>query len=394
MARTSGGASASPPAFSLDGGDDFGVMSGLDAALAASTMPSLPLTRANATILGGGTSGGVIVDTTAGAMATVGLPAAAAAAAASPTAVRCPACNVRLPDFDDMQLHLLTDCAARGTDAHRATMTNLFGWVETPSSGGVDGAPTPPGAPVSRSASPMVTEVEGPRPPPAASTMVDVAVTDAQERVSPRSATDAAVVPAHSAPTQPPAMQADTARGKWKCPQCDALFDVEDDAQVHVMTECPTPWDDAAAALRAISRVGGRRATMDADHYDAHVAFTHGYDDEHDDSDMDGDESISSASHASSPLPMSLGAFAALASLEHSTSETSSTVDAVTAPGIAVTDDGTAWRRAMEVELKCPSCSYIGTTSEGLQMHMLTECMDVDRNMTLLFDAASPPSGA
>lgn len=44
-----------------------------------------------------------------------------------PDAVSCPSCSTTLPSFDDLQIHLLSECPKRGSDSHRGIVEGLLG---------------------------------------------------------------------------------------------------------------------------------------------------------------------------------------------------------------------------------------------------------------------------
>jgi hypothetical protein len=216
----------------------------------------------------------------------------------SSEAVTCPVCSTRLGSFEECQVHLVFECPQRGSEKHLECVRNLVG---EEAAAQVTTAPTTEAA-----EAPVVVE-----PTPTAVT----------------------------APLEPPRRQ----ERRWMCPMCKELFAAEDECQIHVLTDCKTPWEDPSTALDAITRVPFEPDTGPA----------------------------RSAGEAEGPTIVRRdNAFAALADSDS---------DSDSAEDVARSHDAGSGIH------QCPSCGHPSDNMEDLHVHMFTECPKAAEHTNTLF---------
>ena len=211
-----------------------------------------------------------------------------AATAAAQSAVSCPSCDRQLPSFDDLTIHLLSSCSKRATQEHAAIVSNLLGEEAVNAIAHIEDDLRADVATTAAAASSSFTDDKSSLPSSSSSSLATAtATTTGQDDVAQTSSlatgegfSTATQSESVTAPSNPPAVlgqrsdaTADNgqsvsssssigqlppprrARRMLQCPCCFMIFDSsvnEDDVQVHVLTECPSPWTDVERALKWI----------------------------------------------------------------------------------------------------------------------------------------------
>ena len=213
-----------------------------------------------------------------------------AAIAAARSAVSCPSCDRQLPSFDDLTIHLLSLCSKRASQEHAVIVSNLLGeeavnaiaLVEdddraneadeaataiaattaidalTLSSSTLTGTTIPSqdvveGNNLIQRSSTLISNREGAEPLPAVTLPSSASVDTGFESAPLGAVTGPSTLSALPLPLGPP--PARRARRMLQCPCCFMIFDSsvnEDDVQVHVLTDCSSPWTDVERALKWI----------------------------------------------------------------------------------------------------------------------------------------------
>jgi hypothetical protein len=202
-------------------------------------------------------------------------------------AVSCPSCDRQIPSFDDLTIHLLSSCPNRSTPSHSTIVCNLLGeeavnaisipeeeiegQVRMASSierfSSMPFAISTSTAPVLNTASeaekgvdqevntnsesisrPILDSLSASSSSSSSTSLLGADIID-QGKVS---AITGTVIPSSILAAVPPPRRP---RRMLQCPCCFMIFDSsvnEDDVQVHILTDCSSPWPDVERALKWI----------------------------------------------------------------------------------------------------------------------------------------------
>jgi len=226
-----------------------------------------------------------------------------AAIAAARSAVSCPSCDRQLPSFDDLTIHLLSSCSKRSSQEHAVIVSNLLGeeavnaiapveddnraneadesaTATAATTTAIDASPMAalPAAPTLSASTLTGTTIpsqdviednnllqrsstlnanrEGAEPMPSATLPLSASVDTGIDfdTASLGAVTGPSTLSALPLPLVPPPAPR-RARRMLQCPCCFMIFDSsvnEDDVQVHVLTDCSSPWTDVERALKWI----------------------------------------------------------------------------------------------------------------------------------------------